>query len=223
MERFGLQHAGSNDSAAVLTLFLIQETCCHDCGLLLCNLSCKFFLKEIHEREADYEAAANIKHCVSFPPQCRKSAFRSYWDPYTFQFRYIAAWWLDFFFPPLINTHYRSMSIWRSSHSYCINEQKLHHKSGKREEKLSQWDEFWCNYYVKRNKSNSICEHSHSRLNTILACLWARTSTLLYPWGVGGAEYTVGAAWMMEDVSWMGGRGPCLDAEADTIETISDT
>lgn len=60
-------------------------------------------------------------------------------------------------------------------------------------------------------------------LNTILACLWARTSTLLYPWGVGGAEYTVGAAWMMEDVSWMGGRGPCLEAEADTIETMSDT
>lgn len=115
------------------------------------------------------------------------------------------------------------MSIWCSSHSYCINEQKLHHKSGKREEKLSQWDELWCNYYVKRNKSNSICDRSHSRLNTILACLWARTSTLLYPWGVGGAEYTVGAAWMMEDVSWMGGMGPCLDAEADTIETISDT
>lgn len=32
------------------------------------------------------------------PPQCRKSAFRSCWDPHTFQCRYIAAWWFDFFF-----------------------------------------------------------------------------------------------------------------------------
>lgn len=33
----------------------------------------------------------------------------------------------------------------------------------------------------------------------------------------------MGAAWMMEEVSWMGGSGAGLDAEADTMETRSDT
>lgn len=63
--------------------------------------------------------------------------------------------------------------------------------------------------------------HTDTNSNTILACLWALTSFLLCP--TGGAEYTVGAAWMIDGVGLMGGRGPCLVVGADTMETISLT
>lgn len=48
-------------------------------------------------------------------------------------------------------------------------------------------------------------------------------STLLSPMGAGGAQYTVGAAWMIDGVGLMGGRGPCTVDGSDTMETISET
>lgn len=59
--------------------------------------------------------------------------------------------------------------------------------------------------------------------DTILACLWALTSFLLWPTWAGGAEYRVGAAWMIDGVALMVGGAPCLVGGADTIETISGT
>lgn len=48
-------------------------------------------------------------------------------------------------------------------------------------------------------------------------------SILLSPTGAGGAQYTVGAAWMIDGVGLMGGRGPCTVDGSGTMETISET
>lgn len=48
-------------------------------------------------------------------------------------------------------------------------------------------------------------------------------SFLLCPIVAGGAEYTVGAAWMMDGVGLMAGWGPCLGAGPGGIETMSPT
>lgn len=52
------------------------------------------------------------------PPQCRKSEFRSYWEPYTFQCRYIAAWWFDS--PTPINQHSLQINVNMMFHSFLL-------------------------------------------------------------------------------------------------------
>lgn len=61
------------------------------------------------------------------------------------------------------------------------------------------------------------------KTHTIRLCLWILKSMRLSPTGAGGTEYTVGAAWMIEGVGLMAGRGPCTVDGSDTMETISET